>query len=127
VLAVGNAWCGFRAIDQAWPFACYPTFAERLGPRMPMLWIDADGQRVDLDADLRGREGQIRWGQAWALGSRADPAALADSWQQVVRRHPELAGTRRVRFYVAWVWTAPEDAAKAPEDRVLLAELPPRG
>lgn len=61
---------GAAGVTQGWPFACYPTFAEIMRPRMCTASLDAvaAGERVAVDlTPLRRRVGGIRW-ERWIGG-----------------------------------------------------------
>lgn len=67
---------GARGQTQAFPFACYPTFATLAGDEIVDLAVDVDGRTLRLPRMRRPDE----WGMVWRLaglyGDRVDPERL---------------------------------------------------
>ena len=95
---------GVRGQTQAWPFACYPTFAS-----IPRATIDdlafqatlADGSSVHFSGREHGAREQFEWRRVYTLtgayGDRPDPAALLDfARKMAVRDRVPLAGANRL-------------------------------
>jgi hypothetical protein len=55
---------GIRGQTQAYPFACYPTFATLAGDEIVDLAVDVDGKTYRLPRVRRPDE----WGMVWRLG-----------------------------------------------------------
>lgn len=103
---------GARGQMRAYPFACYPTFQWRAGPRMPDLRITLllGGQERTLpDGPASfGKRSQYRWGAAWqAMGvydGVVDPARLRAYLEGRLAQDPRLrrdvlARVDTARFY----------------------------
>jgi len=95
---------GVRGQTQAWPFACYPTFAS-----IPSATIDdlafeatlADGSSVHFSGREHGARGQFEWRRVYTLtgayGDPPDSAALADFAHKVAARdRVPLAGAKHL-------------------------------
>jgi len=123
---------GLRGATQAWPFACYPTFAHLQEPTLPDLAVEilrSDGTR----AVLTGRESRVRsqadWGRVFrisgAYGGAPNLVALREHARQVLASAKiDPSSVTRVRVSRAYVATAPEQWKVAPPEGVLLTELP---
>ena len=116
VIALAIIVQGVRGQTDAWPFACYPTFASVPGASIPDVLVEV--AMVDGSTKrLTGREGRVRsqddWGRAFRLagayGDIPPEAALRDHARAVVRgagiAPVEIARTRVYRVMVA---TSPE-------------------
>ncbi|HEX3852892.1 MAG TPA: hypothetical protein VHW01_18140, partial [Polyangiaceae bacterium] len=119
---------GFRGQTQAWPVACYPTFAGLAGDTLPDLLIEArstDGERVHFTGRERGPRSQAEWGRVFRIsGAYGGPPALS-----ALREHAlaaaegagvTLAPGSDVRVYRAAYATAPELWNNPPRSATLL-------
>lgn len=134
VAGVGSA--GALGAMQAYPFACYPTFAYDPGEHMPSLVVDVQrpgGPRERLPGELyrpRGQRGlALEWRLAGAYGDFS--TARLSAWWRETARDPRLrsrlAAPCTVRFARAFVSVDPDQRASAtgePRDEVPLLELP---
>jgi len=122
---------GMRGQTQAWPIACYPTFAAIIADTLPDLLIEAEspaGQVVRFTGRERAPRTQAEWGRVFRIsGAYGTPANVAD-----LRAHA-LAAARRagislspgstLRVYRANFATAPELWQRPPTDRVPLTHF----
>jgi hypothetical protein len=111
---------GVRGRTQAFPFACYPTFAEIAGPTLPDLVVTAiadDGSTriVPHGRDPDGRRSQREWGTVWSVaglyGTPYDEGVLRAYLHAEMRRpavREALAGAREVRPAIVFRPTDPE-------------------
>ncbi len=90
---------GLRGQTQAWPIACYPTFAAIIGGTLPDLFVDVETEnrgRVRFTGRERGPRTQAEWGRVFRIsgvyGSPLDAQAL--------RRHA-LDSAERARVSLA--------------------------
>ncbi|MEP7119720.1 MAG: HTTM domain-containing protein [Byssovorax sp.] len=130
-------WAGARNLQQAWPFACYPTFQWMAPAEIPALTIEATldgGEIVELPraSELDAARGQKLWGMEWSLSGvtgAPDPARLRAYLQVLSAERADLGTTlrraRSIRFYRGFFSVIPEDRGKPPVRRVLLVELTP--
>jgi hypothetical protein len=109
---------GARGAVQAWPFACYPTFAEIAGTQIPDIVLTtsfADGHTLRLPTASKS---QAAWGTAWMLGRRRlSEEMMRAYWQRttVDPRVDQLArGAREVRFSRGWFSVLPADRGRPP-------------
>lgn len=99
-LFAGIVLYGARGQMQAYPFACYPTFAWVAADHMPAMQIElerADGSRVLLDRALFQEPGPRGWALSWRLSGvygAFDRDALEAWWADVARREPVRAALR---------------------------------
>jgi hypothetical protein len=134
-LLVGATQAGVRGQTQAFPFACYPTFAGAHEATTLELLVElqlADGQRVVLERDMKQRRTREEWGQIyWLLGAHG--AAPND---ELLRRHATrlaeqrgqlsaLREARHLRFFSGTYSTRPEDWGNGPLALTLLSDLGP--
>lgn len=107
-LVVGAAIPGVLGQTQGWPFACYPTFAQRPPPHMPGLqiaWVDEAGQRhrVPMSQWADARDAQPMWGRVWRISGVTGPVdreALEALYREVAQRNG-LSGEVGVEFHRA--------------------------
>jgi hypothetical protein len=124
---------GIRAQTQAWPIACYPTFAALTGDTLPDLLIEAEspeGQKVSFTGRERGPRNQAEWGRVFRIsgvyGSSANPSDLREHALEAARRAEiTLAAGSTVRVYRANYATAPEQWQSPPRDPMLLTSFTP--
>jgi vitamin K-dependent gamma-carboxylase-like protein len=122
---------GVRGQTQAWPIACYPTFARIIGDYLPDLLLEAEsasGERVRFTGREHGPRTQAEWGRVFrisgAYGSPPDADALRSHALEAARRaEVTLASGSTVRIYRANYSTVPERWNRAPTDAVLLSSF----
>ncbi len=109
-LIVGVGTAGAMGAMQAYPFACYPTFAHDPGAEMHALVVevtDADGHTARLDRALYFAPGPrgvaLEWRLVGAYGD-ASPSRLRAWWRDAASREPlrtRLRDVESVRFFYA--------------------------
>ena len=120
---------GVRGQTQAWPIACYPTFATLTGDTLPDLLIEAEspeGQRTRFTGRERGPRSQADWGRVFRISGvyGSPPAANAlreHALAAAQRAGISLARGSTLRVYRADYPTAPELWNDAPRNAVLLS------
>jgi hypothetical protein len=132
VLIGGAAEAGARGATAGWPFACYPTFAERADTDMPALAMTLVGQNgaewpvpMEALADA-GEVARERMLGLRLLASGAGPDRFAAYWDRVSTRpalRARLPDARAVRFYAGRISTVPEERDRPPAGRRLIYEL----
>lgn len=122
---------GVRGQMQAWPIACYPTFAYVIGDTLPDLLIEAeapDGSRARFTGRERGPRTQAEWGRVFrisgAYGNPTDPRVLREH----ALRAASNAGLALIpgstfSVYRADYFTAPERWHLAPQKLALLTRF----
>jgi hypothetical protein len=122
---------GVRGQTQAWPFACYPTFASLAPDTIADLALDlesTDGRHQTLrigPLPPHGGRPPRAWSTVWELGGAygnpVSPARLAAFARDLVRHEP-AAGARPVsaRFYAEAYATRPEAYGAPPLSRRLI-------
>lgn len=133
LLVAGISVAGAAGAMQAYPFACYPTFAVDPGSSMPALVIDvlhADGREERLERSLYMEPGPrgfaLEWRLAGAYGDFSE-TRLRAWWQDEAQREPlrtRVRDAREVRFSRARVSVNPDDHGAVSNVRRLLT-LPP--
>jgi hypothetical protein len=130
-------WTGAHGLQQAWPFACYPTFQWMAPAQIPALMIEATldgGEIVELPraSAVDAARGQKLWGMEWSLSGvtgAPDPGRLRAYLRVLAAQREGLAATvrraRSIRFYRGFFSVIPEDRGQPPVRRVFLAELTP--
>ncbi|CAN5697890.1 hypothetical protein BH11MYX4_BH11MYX4_57360 [soil metagenome] len=131
LLAVAVLVQGVRGQTDAWPVACYPTFAHVHGPTIPDLLVEVtleDGTTRRLTGREERARSQNDWGRAFRLsGAYGDVPAerpLRIYAQEVVlgsRITPD--SIERTRIYRVAMPTAPEAWQEPPAGGVLLREI----
>jgi len=122
---------GVRGQTQAWPIACYPTFAAIIGDSLPDLLIEAESasaQPVRFTGRERGPRTQAEWGRVFrisgAYGSPPDARALREHALDAARRTGiALLPGSTVRVFRADYATQPELWNRAPRNAVLLSSF----
>jgi hypothetical protein len=122
---------GFRGHTQAWPVACYPTFAALTGDTLPDLLIEAEspsGERAHFTGRERGARTQAEWGRVFRIsGAYGGPPAIGALREHAVaaaeRAGVPLAPGSAVRVYRAAYATAPELWNSAPRSTTLLTSF----
>ena len=69
-LCLGITLSGISMKIDAWPFACYPTFHQKISLEMPLLSVqvhDARGEVRRLDYKRLQRPNNQSWGETWRL------------------------------------------------------------
>ena len=107
---------GLRGKTQAWPVACYPTFAALIPDTLPDLLIEAEspeGVRIRFTGREHAARSQAEWGRVFRIsGAYGDPPAMS-----ALREHAFAAAQRAavtvapgstLRVYRATYATAPE-------------------
>jgi hypothetical protein len=131
VIVVAIVVQGLRGQTQAWPFACYPTFAHVQTATIPDVLVEVV-MRDETRKRLTGREqharSQLEWGRVFrisgAYGDVPPAAALRDHARGVVvGAGIEPAEIARTKIYRVDVATAPESWGDAPLGGTLLLEL----
>lgn len=124
---------GARGQTQAYPFACYPTFAglsAKVAPDLLVEIVEPEGNVVRLSRDPRRQRSQQQWGQVhWLLGAYGG-TPTDEQFRQFARRRARSESTaaqlRRasaLRFFVAEYSTIPSDRGKPPLRLRLLRQL----
>ncbi|HET7544117.1 MAG TPA: HTTM domain-containing protein [Polyangiaceae bacterium] len=121
---------GVRGQTQAWPIACYPTFAAIIGDTLPDLLIEAESagreaRRVRFTGREHGPRTQAEWGRVFRIsgvyGSPANADDLREHALEAARRaQVSIAAGSTVRVYRANYFTAPELWDRPPRDELLL-------
>lgn len=122
---------GVRGQTQAWPIACYPTFAAIIGDTLPDLLIEAErpeGQKVSFTGRERGPRSQAEWGRVFRIaGVYGSPANARDLREHALdaARSAEisLAPGSTLRVYRAHYATAPELWQRPPREPQLLTSF----
>jgi hypothetical protein len=122
---------GLRGQTQAWPIACYPTFAGITADFLPDLLIEAEsptGQRVRFTGRERAPRAQAEWGRVFrisgAYGGPPDANALREhAFDAAQRAGIALAAGSTLRVYRADYSTVPELWDRAPQNTVLLSSF----
>lgn len=128
VLAIAQ---GVRGQTQAWPIACYPTFAAIIGDTLPDLLVEAaspSGPHVRFTGRERGPRTQAEWGRVFRIsGAYGGPPDMNALHQHAVaaaeRAGIALASGTTLRVYRANYSTVPELWHSAPRDPVLLSSF----
>jgi hypothetical protein len=108
---------GARGETQAFPFACYPTFATIAGDEIVDLAVDVDGKTYRLPRVRRPDE----WGMVWRLaGLYGDPI---DPERHRAFAH-SVAPQGRARVFAEGYDVRPEAWSAPPRRRVLIHEDP---
>lgn len=130
-----NILCGICHVDSSWPFACYPTFAQIIGPKteigsLEMSMLSSRGKAIHLDKQtLRQKFRSSSWvGLIQHILSTDNPeqmrVRLKALWELWVQNDPSLRRAGSVRFYrVVLLPTPPEQRGINPVRRELLSEL----
>jgi hypothetical protein len=58
---------GVRGETQSYPFACYPTFAARVGPEMPDVAVEIERDTGERSWLPRAPRSQSEWGTTWQI------------------------------------------------------------
>lgn len=130
------ALAGLSGQTQAWPLACYPTFARDPGPLMPELEVVAVGPGGDEEAVPAGLifdPARDHAGVRWQLAGVGHPvrAEALEAWWRERRQRPgvgeHLDGAVAVRFYRVARPVRPGAPVPARGPRLRLHELPLAG
>jgi hypothetical protein len=124
---------GVRGQTQAYPFACYPTFAglsPMLEPDLLVELVQPGGGVVLLARDARQSRSQQQWGQVyWLLGAYGG-VPTDEQFRQFARRRAHaqralaaLETAIALRFLVAEYSTLPNQRGKPPVRVRLLRQL----
>jgi hypothetical protein len=124
---------GVRGQTQAYPFACYPTFAglsPKIAPDLLVEMVQPDGGVVRLARDVRRPRTQQQWGQVyWLLGAYGG-TPTDEQYRQFARRRaraaqslPALERAIALRFFAAEYSTVPSEQGKPPLRLHLLRQL----
>ncbi|HEX2671215.1 MAG TPA: HTTM domain-containing protein [Polyangiaceae bacterium] len=122
---------GVRGQTQAWPIACYPTFAAIIGDTLPDLLIEAerpDGQKIRFTGRERAPRSQADWGRVFRIagvyGSPPNAHDLrAHALDAARRAEIPLAPGSTIRVYRANFATAPEHWQSPPREPSLLVSF----
>jgi len=122
---------GVRGQTQAWPIACYPTFAAIIADSLPDLLIEAEsasGQPMRFSGRERAARTQAEWGRVFRIsgvyGSPADARALREHALDAARRAQiALSPGTTLRVYRADYATEPELWNSAPRNLHLLSSF----
>ncbi len=130
-LLAGAVVQGLRGKTDAFPFACYPTFAPRPADEIPDLRIvavDAGGSAHDVPHARGGPGGvraQVSWGRVWSLAGVTAPVDRGRllAYAALVRRADPRAfdGAERVEMRRAFYAVVPEARGEPPVREDLLA------
>lgn len=124
---------GVRGQTQAYPFACYPTFAglsPKVAPDLLVELVQPNGDVVRLAGGGRRSPSQQQWGQVyWLLGAYGG-TPTDEQLRQFARRRaraaqslPALERAIALRFFAAEYSTVPSERGKPPLRRRLLRQL----
>ena len=126
---------GLRGQTQAYPFACYPTFAglmPQMAPDLVVELVAPDGSVRRIERNFDEYRNQQQWGRVYSLlgayGEMASDAELrAFARERALGRGAggALAGAVRLRLLHADYSTNPSDWGKPPLDTRVLRELVP--
>ena len=130
-LLAGASLAGALHAQNAWPYACYPTFEWIPDREMPALVVDVvqrDGTTRELPRTaLAGALPMQRfWGLSWSLINDATPTRV-QAWAEGLWTRPDLAdGLQDATMLRVWRALLPSDpdAPVAPVSRTLLVEVP---
>ena len=122
---------GVRGHTQAWPVACYPTFAALAGDTLPDLLVEAEapsGERVRFTGRERGPRSQAEWGRVFRIsGAYGGPPAVAALREHAIAAAKDagvaLAPGSAVRVFRAAYATAPELWNSPPRNATLLTSF----
>ena len=70
LLLIGVLYAGVTMNLNGWPFACYPTFHQKISHKMPLMSVvvqDQRGQKRRLDYHQYMRPNNRAWGENWRL------------------------------------------------------------
>jgi len=119
---------GLRGQTQAWPIACYPTFAGVIADSLPDLFVEVESptrERLRFTGRERAPRTQAEWGRVFrisgAYGSPPDANALREhAFASAERAQISIAPGSRVSVYRADYATQPEHWHDAPKNAALL-------
>jgi len=122
---------GVRGKTQAWPFACYPTFAYLASPTHVDLRFEVrhdNGQVQSFTGRERSPRTQTEWGRVLHLAN-SPPERVRDALYDFARRQAERANVRlepgdSLSVERAEYATQPEAWGRSPVRTTRLAELP---
>lgn len=117
LLLLGATHAGAQGLTQSYPFACYPTFAHRVGAEMPDIGIEAttEAGRGFLGAVPRS---QSQWGMAWQIAGLFGRPASDEAVRAFVR--DDLAkvqlpvGATEIRVWLVYRTVDPDVHAMRP-------------
>lgn len=135
-LLVANAVYGLGCQSIAWPFACYPTFAQLAPDAMPGIEVELVRQKDDIEvlprAALYDEPNSSRaWGLEFSLAGASHPSdeARLRAWWDQAQKRPGVAhrlrGAGMVRVYAVARWVDPDRWKEAPRRTHLLLETTP--
>ncbi len=116
-LGIGIGIAGAAGTTQAYPFACYPTFASIARETMPALAVELeqdDGTIVPLERHAFREPGPRGWALEWRLAGaydRYDPRRTEAYFREAAARPPlahRAATARFVRVYVVELSVDPD-------------------
>jgi hypothetical protein len=126
---------GARGQTQAFPFACYPTFADipaNVAPDLIVDLVQADGRIVRIERDFRENRTQRDWAHIYSLlgayGSAATEQQIgrfAYERSRVAGKDTALEQAVSVRLLVASYSTLPSDWGRPPLATRVLRQLEP--
>jgi predicted DCC family thiol-disulfide oxidoreductase YuxK len=133
ILVTANVIFGIKEEAKAWPFACYPTFADRKtvpeGQSLEVSGLSSGGDRVSLGgAALAQRFSTPRWRGLLERVLDTDNEAERSRrfralWRVWAHDDVTLQNVHTVRFYRVTLTTIPEQRHQNPLSRELLWEL----
>ncbi|WP_392530682.1 DCC1-like thiol-disulfide oxidoreductase family protein [Nostoc sp. C117] len=133
LLLIGNILFGFVEKRSGWPFSCYPTFSEILGPQVESLEVvPVDTTGLPLTSDLK--EFKTKMGSERFRGLAGNifhhsknrtekEQRLSGLWKAISRNDSSAQQIKSVEFYDTTLWTDPEKRSQNPAARSLIYEL----
>lgn len=95
---------GIRGETQSYPFACYPTFAARVGPEMPDVAVEIERDTGDRSWLPRARRTQSEWGTTWQIAGLFGRESTREAKLAFARAELVTTGippgTRALRLFV---------------------------
>ncbi len=134
-LFTAAAIAGARGQTQAFPFACYPTFADipaKVAPDLIVDLVQADGRIVRIERDFSENRTQQEWGHVYSLlgaygsaGTDQQLGRFAYERSRAVGKGTTLERAASVRLLVASYSTLPSDWGRPPVTIRMLRQLEP--
>lgn len=95
---------GIRGETQSYPFACYPTFAARVGAEMPDVAVEIERDTGERSWLPRAPRTQSEWGTAWQIAGLFGRESTREAKRAFARAELVTTGvppgTRALRLFV---------------------------